>query len=56
MRNKWKSRKFWVMIIMMVYTATAMGGFDVPIEQVVVLDAIGAVWILVEGIIDAVKK
>lgn len=56
MRNKWKSRKFWVMIIGVVYTIIAEAGFNAPIEQILVVDALGTVWILVEGIIDAVNK
>jgi len=56
MRNKWTSRKFWVMIVGMVYAVVAGAGFEVPVEQILVVEALAAVWILVEGVIDAVKK
>jgi len=55
-RNKWTSRKFWVMVIAAIYTIAAGAGFEVPVEQIIVVDALAGVWILVEGIIDAVKK
>lgn len=55
-RNKWTSRKFWLTIIALVYTVIATLGLEVPVEQVVVVDALAAVWILAEAIIDAVKK
>jgi len=56
MHNKWKSRKFWVAIVAAIYSVVATVGYDIPVDKVIVTDAILAVWILVEGIIDAVKK
>ena len=53
MYNKWKSRKFWLMIIAMVYSVAATLGFDIPVAQVVVVDAVAAVWILAEAFVDA---
>ena len=55
-RHKWTSRKFWLAAIAMIYTAAATLGFDVPIEEVVVVDAVAGLWILIEGIIDIFKK
>ena len=56
MTNKWKSRKFWMAIIAAIYTVAATGGYDVPIEQVIVVDAIVAVWILAEALVDSFRK
>lgn len=54
--NKWLSRKFLLAIVAGIYTIAATGGFDVPVEQVLVVDGIVAVWILAEAIVDAAKK
>ena len=56
MRNKWRSRKFWLTVIALVYTVAATLGFDIPITQVVVVDAVIAVWVLAEATIDAAHK
>ena len=55
MPSKWTSRKFWVAIVAMIYSVVATVGADLPIEEIIVVDAIAAVWILVEGIVDAVR-
>lgn len=55
-RNKWTSRKFWLTVIAAVFTMIATFGFDAPIEEVIVTDVVIGVWVLIEGIIDAVKK
>lgn len=55
-RNKWTSRKFWLVIIAAIFTTTATLGYDIPFEEVVITDAVIGVWVLVEGIIDLVKK
>ena len=56
MSSKWKSRKFWVAIVAAIYSIVATSGWDVPIDRVILTDAILAVWILTEGIVDAVRK
>ena len=56
MYSKWKSRKFWLTIIAMVYTVAATLGFDIPVTQVVVVDAVVAVWVLAEAAVDASHK
>jgi len=56
MRNKWKSRKFWLTVIALVYTVAGTLGFDIPIMQVVVVDAVIAVWVLAEATVDAAHK
>lgn len=56
MTNKWKSRKFWLTIIAVVYTCIATLGFEVPVAQVIVTDAVVAVWVLAEAVVDASNK
>lgn len=56
MSSKWKSRKFWLAVIAAIYTVIATGGYDVPVEQVIVTDAIIAVWILAEALVDSFRK
>jgi len=56
MYNKWRSRKFWLMVIAMVYSVAATLQFDIPVTQVVVVDAVAAVWILAEAFVDASHK
>ena len=56
MHNKWTSRKFWLTIIALIYTVVATLGYEIPIAQVLVTDAVVAVWVLAEAFIDASKK
>lgn len=56
MSSKWTSRKWWAMLIGSVYTMTATLGFDVPVEEVLITDALVSVWILAEAIVDAMRK
>lgn len=56
MRNKWCSRKFWLTIIALVYTVAATLGFDVPVAQVLIVDAVVAIWVLAEATVDAAHK
>ena len=56
MPEKLKSRKFWLAIIAAIYTLAATGGFDVPIEQPILVNAVIAVWILAEALVDAANK
>lgn len=53
---KLKSRKFWVSVIAAIFTAVAMIGYDVPIKEVVVADAIAAVWVLAEALVDIARR
>ena len=53
--SKWKSRKFWLTIIAVIYSVIATLGYDVPVEQVVVTDAVVAVWVLAEAFVDAAR-
>lgn len=53
--SKWTSRKFWVAIIAAIVTIGTALGFDMTTIQATLLgamDAILAVWIIIEGIID----
>ena len=54
--NKWFSRKFLLAIVAAIYTIIATTGFEIPVEQVLVVDALVATWILAEAIIDSVHK
>jgi len=56
MHSKWKSRKFWLTIVALVYTVAATLGFDVPVTQVVIVDAVVAIWVLAEAAVDAAHK
>jgi len=53
--SKWKSRKFWLAIIAAVITiGTALGVNMTAIEATLVgvMDAVLAIWIIIEGFID----
>ncbi|KKN17558.1 hypothetical protein LCGC14_0964830 [marine sediment metagenome] len=54
--SKWKSRKFWLAIIATIYTVVATLGYNVPVDQVLVADAMVAVWIFAEALVDAFRK
>jgi len=56
MHKTWTSRKFILSVIAAIFTAAATMGFDVPIKEVVVTDAVVAVWVLAEAVLDAVKR
>ncbi len=55
MSSKWTSRKFWLAIIGTVYALVGTLGFDIPVDQIAVTEALLAVWIIVEGFIDSKK-
>ncbi len=55
MSSKWTSRKFWLAIIGTAYALIATLGYDLPVDQVAVTEALIAVWIVVEGFIDSKK-
>ena len=56
MGSKWTSRKFWLSIIALVYTVVATLGYEIPISQVLVVDAVVAVWVFAEAFVDAARK
>ncbi len=51
--SKWTSRKFWLTIIAVMYTVIATLGYNVPVDQVLLTDAVIAVWVLAEAAVDA---
>ena len=55
-RSKWTSRKWWAAIICAVGNLIAFAGFDVEVQEAALVDGIIALIIIVEGVIDAVKK
>lgn len=53
--ERFLSRKFLLTLVAVVYTITAASGFDIPVDQVVVVDAVVAVYVLVEAVLDAIS-
>jgi len=57
MRNKWTSRKFWMAVGTIIVTLAVGLGFDLDPELIVLLTTgESALWIVIEGIIDAIKR
>lgn len=56
MRSKWTSRKWIATIVGVVFTITSTAGFEMPVEEVAMVDAIILFYVLIEGIIDAINK
>lgn len=56
MKRKLASRKFWMGLVAAIFSVVALLGYDIPIDQVIVVDAIVAVYILAEAIVDAVRS
>ena len=54
--SKWTSRKFWLTIIAVIYTVVATLGYNIPVDQVLIADAVIAVWVLAEAYVDAARK
>ena len=54
--NKWLSRKFIAACVAFVFTIVATAGYEMPINQVALVDGILMFWILVEGVNDMVHK
>jgi len=55
MKAKMTSRKWIATIVGVIYTLTATGGYDLPVEEVVLTDAVIAIYIFVEGMVDIAK-
>ena len=56
MRNKWTSRKFIAAAVAFIFTIIATAGYEMPVEEVVAVDGVLMFYILIEGIIDMIKK
>lgn len=54
--SKWLSRKFLVAVVAFVFTIVATAGYSMPIEEVMMVDGLLMFFILIEGIIDMIKK
>ena len=54
--NKWMSRKFIAMVVGFIFTIVSTAGYQMPVDQVSMVDAILVAYMLIEGIIDAVHK
>lgn len=53
--KKMTSRKWIAAIIGVIYTMTATGGYDMPISEVALTDAVIAIYIFMEGMIDIAR-
>ena len=54
--NKWLSRKFLAVLVGFIFTIVATAGYDMPVNQVALVDGILMFYVLVEGVIDMIKK
>lgn len=54
--SKWLSRKFIVAVVAFIFTIVATAGYEMPVGEVAVVDGILMFYILIEGIIDMIKK
>lgn len=52
----WSSRKLIVALVAAAYTIAASVGFEMPVEQTALVDGILVFWILIEFVLDAIKK
>lgn len=52
MLQKFQSRKFILTVVAMIYTVAASLGYDIPLEKIAVMDAVVAIYVLIEGIAD----
>ena len=56
MSNKWTSRKFWMACATIIITIAIGLGYQVDVEALApIIGAEGALYIVIEGIIDAVR-
>jgi len=57
MHNKWTSRKFWMAVGTIIVTLAVGCGYKLDPALIAILTtAESALWIIIEGIIDAIKK
>lgn len=57
MHSKWKSRKFWMAIGAIIVTLVVGIGYELDPALIVILTASeSALWVIVEGVLDAVHK
>lgn len=57
MRNKWMSRKFLMACGVIIVTIAIGCGYEMDPKLIVILtSAESALWIVIEGILDAIKK
>ena len=56
MSSKWTSRKFWMAVVTIIITIVTGLGYKVDVEALApIIGAEGALYIIIEGIIDAVR-
>ena len=56
MATKLTSRKFWLALVGVVFSAVALFGYEVDVEPVIVVDAVLGLYIVVEAIVDAFRR
>ena len=56
MQKNWSSRKWIAMVVGVIFSMAALGGFDIPVAEVALVDAVVVVYIVAEAIIDAFKR
>lgn len=57
MHSKWSSRKFWMAVGVIIVTIVIGCGYRIDPELIVLITASeSALWIVIEGILDAIKK
>lgn len=54
--NKWLSRKFLTMLVAFIFTIVSTTGYEMPVDEVALVDGILMFYVLVEGVIDMIKK
>lgn len=54
--NKWLSRKFIVVVVAFIFSIVATAGYEMPVDEVLVVDGVLMLFVLVEGVIDMIKK
>ena len=54
--NRFLSRKWLGLIIVFIVNLIALLGYDVEVDKMALIDAVYLIWMVIEGIIDAVKK
>jgi len=52
--SRFLSRKFLLAVVAAVYSVVGAAEFQIPIDQLLVTDALIAVYIVVQGVIDAI--
>ncbi len=55
MQSKWFSRKFIAAVVAFIFSVVGTAGYNMPVDEVAMVDGVLMLYILVEGIIDSIK-